>query len=60
MLKTAFWQHAAQALPHAARGRHAKHLERAERIDSLVGAMVALWRRVERALSRRLHAEELR
>jgi len=51
MLKTAFWQRAAQALPPAARGRHAKHLERAERIDSLVGATLALWRRIERSLS---------
>jgi len=50
MLKTAFWQRAAQALPPAARGRHAKHLERAERIDSLVGSTVALWRRIERSL----------
>jgi len=45
MLKTAFWQRAAQSLPPRARRRHAKHLEHAERVEQVVDAIVGLWRR---------------
>ena len=51
MLKTAFWQRAAQGLPPDVRGRHVKHLERAERIEAVVGATVELCRRIGRSLS---------
>jgi hypothetical protein len=37
------------------RGRHAKHLERAERIESVVGATVELWRRIGRSLGAHTH-----
>jgi hypothetical protein len=60
MLKTVFWQRAAQALPPAVRGRHLKHLERAERIESVIAAAVELCRRVGRAFGRRAPAELLR
>jgi hypothetical protein len=56
MLKTLFWQRAAQSLPSAARRRHARHLERAERVELAVAAVVDFWRRFER----RLHAEPSR
>jgi hypothetical protein len=55
MLRTPFWQRAAQALPPGVRGRHAKHLERAERIESVVGATVELWRRIGRSLGAHTH-----
>jgi len=50
MLKTLFWQRAAQSLPLVARRRHARHLERAERVESAIGAVVDFWRRFERRL----------
>jgi len=56
MLTTIFWQRAAQSLPSAARRRHAKHLERAERIELVVAAVVDFWRRCER----RMHAQASR
>jgi len=56
MLKTVFWQRAAQSLPLAARRRHARHLERAEHIESVVAAVVDFWRRVER----RVHPQSSR
>jgi hypothetical protein len=56
MLKTIFWQRAAQSLPSAARRRHAKHFERAERIEATIAAVVDFWRRFER----RLHAQPSR
>ncbi|MFN2644049.1 MAG: hypothetical protein ABR570_03585 [Burkholderiales bacterium] len=56
MLNTEFWQRAALALPPAARRRHGRHLERAERIERVVAAVVDFWRRVERALVQRVHA----
>jgi hypothetical protein len=56
MLRTRFWQHAAQSLPSAARRRHARHLERAERIEAAIAAVVDFWRRFER----RIHAQPSR
>ena len=45
MLKTAFWQHAAQSLPKSVRSRYAAKLERAERVDLLIGALTDALRR---------------
>ena len=56
MLKTLFWQRAAQSLPSAVRHRHTKHLERAERVEAAIVAVVDFWRRFER----RLHAQPSR
>ena len=56
MLKTLFWQRAAQSLPSAARRRHTKHFERAERIEHAVSAVVDFWRRFDR----RVYAHPLR
>jgi hypothetical protein len=56
MLKTLFWQRAAQSLPSVARRRHTKHFERAERIERAVSAVVDFWRRCER----RVHAQPSR
>ncbi len=60
MLKTPFWQRAARALPPAVRRRHAADLEQAERVELAIGAVLALWQRIEAALARRVHAELLR
>ena len=53
MLRTAFWQDAAQSLPPRVRSRHAKHLERAERVERVVIAIVDLLRGTHRAGKRR-------
>jgi hypothetical protein len=53
MLRTAFWQTAAQSLPPLVRGRHAKDLERAERVERVVVAIVDLLRATPRAGKRR-------
>ena len=45
MLKTAFWQRAAQSLPKSVRSRYATKLERAERVDLLIGALTDALRR---------------
>ena len=45
MLKTAFWQRAAQSLPKSVRSRYATRLERAERVDLLIGALTDALRR---------------
>ena len=44
MLKSRFWQRAAESLPAAVRERHAAELERAERCDLFVSAVVDAWR----------------
>ena len=56
-LRTAFWQRAAQSLPPVVRRRYVTELERAERIDLVIAALVQSWRRVQRALMRRSAAE---
>jgi hypothetical protein len=53
MLKTAFWQRAAQSLPKSIRGRYAARLERAERVDLLLGALTEALRRARRLLAPR-------
>ena len=45
MLKTAFWQRAAQSLPKSVRSRYTTRLERAERVDLLIGALTDALRR---------------
>jgi hypothetical protein len=45
MLKTRFWQRAAKSLARPVRQRHAAHLEDAERVDRVVGAVVDAFRR---------------
>ena len=45
MLKTAFWQRAAQSLPKSVRSHYATKLERAERVDLLIGALTDALRR---------------
>jgi hypothetical protein len=46
MLKTKFWQQASKSLARPARKRHAAHLEDAERVDRVVGAIVDAFHRV--------------
>ena len=46
MLKTAFWQRAAQSLPKSVRSRYAARLERAERVDLWIAALTDVVRRV--------------
>jgi hypothetical protein len=54
MLKTVFWQRAAQSLPPAVRARYQADLERAERIDLLVAALIDACSAVRAALRRRI------
>ena len=53
MLNTPFWQRAAQSLPPHVRERYAAELERAERIDVLIGRLVDGWRWAIDALAQR-------
>ena len=46
MLKTPFWKQASRSLPRPARARHAAHLEDAERVDRVLGAVVDAFRRI--------------
>ena len=55
MLKTAFWQRAAQSLPASVRRRYATRLERAERVELLIAALSAALRRVLAPREPRLH-----
>jgi hypothetical protein len=51
MLSTAFWQRAAQSLSQPVRQRYAAQLERGERIDLFMEAVVEGWGHLCRALS---------
>lgn len=56
MLRTAFWQRAAQSLPGSVRRRYATRLERAERVDLLIAALADALRRVLSPRAPRLHS----
>jgi hypothetical protein len=53
MLKTAFWQRAAQSLPKSVYRRYATRLERAERVDLFITALTDALRRARRLLAPR-------
>lgn len=57
MLKTAFWQRAAQSLPSSVRRRYATGLERAERVDLFIAAIVDALRRALAPRHARLHPQ---
>ena len=51
MLKTPFWQKAARSLPASVRGRHARHIERAERVELALEQAIEIWSRLKRAVA---------
>jgi hypothetical protein len=51
MLKTKFWQDAAARLPAAARARHLRDLERAERWELALGSAIEALARVKSAFT---------
>ena len=57
MLKTAFWQCAAQSFPTSVRRRYSTRLERAERVDLFIAAIVDALRRALAPRDARLHPQ---
>ncbi len=55
MLKTIFWQKALASLPASVRNRHRKHIERAERWELAIDALVEAWSRAKLAFGRTFH-----
>jgi hypothetical protein len=53
MLKTAFWQKAAQSLPAGVRARHLGDIARAERFEILVDAVINAASRLKEAFAAR-------